>query len=277
MITTQNAPEKFGVFSVFSVFWANRTLIFRLLRRDIEGRYRGSLLGGVWLVLTPLFMLSVYSFIFSVVFQARWSTIHDHQATYTLLLYAGLILYSVFSEPINRAPTVLLENVSYIKKVVFPLEILPIVVMGTTLFGAGISLLILLVFQTLTLGMPPTTWLLLPLVLAPLVLVSLGISWFLASLGVFLRDIRHVVGVVTSALMFLSPIFYPITAVPEGIRPLVYANPLTIFLEQAREILFLGSIPHPGVWLGTLVAAWSVASCGLWWFMRTRKGFADVV
>jgi len=171
----------------------------------------------------------------------------------------------------------MLENISYIKKVVFPLEILPWTCLGVALFNGGVSFIVLAIFYLLVFGIPPVTALLLPLVLLPLCLATLGVTWFLASVGVFLRDVRQLVGAITTALMFLSPIFYPMTAVPESYRWLLYANPLTITLEASKDVLFWGRVPDPGVWLADLLLSWLVAWLGYVWFMKTRKAFADVV
>lgn len=266
-----------GPFALFQTAWHHRALILRLTRHEIDARYRGSMLGIVWALLTPLLMLAVYTFVFTVVFQARWGTAGSNSTEFALLLFSGLVLFNIFSECLNRAPGLLLENVSYIKKVVFPLEILALVTLAVALFNAAIGLAILLVFYVAALGLPPATALLLPIVVAPLCLLTLGVSWFLASAGVFLRDIRQVVGVAVTVLMFLSPIFYPLTAVPERFRALIHLNPMTAILEQSKDLLFWGRIPSPLEWLVATLAAWGCAWLGYLWFMKTRRGFADVV
>lgn len=258
--------------------WQHRRLILRLAKREVNARYRGSMLGIVWAVLNPLMMLAVYTFVFTTVFKARWGVeTGDDNSGFALLLFSGLILYTIFSECVTRAPSLLLENVSYIKKVVFPLEILPLVSLAVALFNAAFGFLILAVFYLIVLGLPPPTVLLMPLVLVPLCLMTLGVSWFLASAGVFLRDIRQVVGVVVTVLMFLSPIFYPITAIPERFRPFLHLNPLTPVLEQSKDLLFWGRVPSPLDWAVAVLAGWACAWLGYLWFMKTRRGFADVV
>jgi len=262
---------------VFVVGWRHRSLIDRLTRREIAAKYRGAILGPLWSLLTPLMMLAVYTFLFSVVFQSRWGTGSSGHGEFALLFFSGMIIFTIFSEPVMRAPTLMLENVSYIKKVVFPLEILPWTCLGVALFNGAVSFLVLAVFYLLVFGLPPVTALLLPLVLLPLGLATLGVTWFLASVGVFLRDVRQLVGAVTTALMFLSPIFYPVTAVPDSYRWLLYLNPLTITLEASKDVLFWGRVPDPGSWAGDLLAGWLIAWAGYVWFMKTRKAFADVV
>lgn len=272
-----NAGHGAGPLALFRSSWQHRRLILRLAKREVAARYRGSMLGVVWAVLTPLLMLAVYTFVFTTIFQARWGTAGDSRGEFALLLFCGLILFTVFSECVNRAPGLLLENVSYIKKVVFPLEILPVVGLVVALFNAALSFAILALFYLIVLGLPPLTVLLLPLVLAPLCLMTLGVSWFLAASGIFLRDLRQVVGVGVSVLMFLSPIFYPITAVPERFRAVIHLNPLTGILEQARDLLFWGRIPSVQEWGLATLAGFLCAWLGYAWFAKTRRGFADVV
>jgi lipopolysaccharide transport system permease protein len=270
----------FNPLQVFAVGWRHRALIERLTRREISAKYQGAILGSLWSLLTPLMMLAVYTFLFSVVFQSRWGVNSGGgggRGEFALLFFSGMIIFTIFSEPVMRAPALMLENVSYIKKVVFPLEILPLASLGVALFNGGVSFVVLAVFYLLVFGLPPLTILLLPLVLLPLCLATLGVTWFLASVGVFLRDVRQLVTAVTTALMFLSPIFYPVTAVPESYRWLLYINPLTITLEASKEVLFWGHVPDPVPWAVDLLAGWLMAWLGYVWFMKTRKAFADVV
>jgi lipopolysaccharide transport system permease protein len=257
--------------------WRNRSLILALIQRDVIGRYRGSMLGALWSFFHPLLMLAIYTFVFSVAFGARWSAGGDSKAEFAIVLFAGLLVFNLFSECVNRAPTTIVANTNFVKKVVFPLEILPWVVMGSALFHALISLIVWLVFYAILLGLPHPSACLLPLVIFPLVLFTMGISWLLASLGVYLRDVTQVVGIGTTALLFLSPIFYPASSLPEQYRWLLAFNPMTPSIEQARDVLVWGRAPDWTV-LGTTMAAASViAWLGFAWFQRTRKGFADVL
>ena len=257
--------------------WRHRVLIWQLTRRDVVGRYRGSLLGLLWSFLNPIFMLAVYTFVFSVVFQARWGPASESKVEFAAVLFAGMIVHSLFAECLNRAPGLILGNVNYVKKVVFPLEILPWVAMGSALFHAAISVLVLLIFFAWTQQYLYWTALLLPVLLLPLVLFTMGLTWFLAATGVFLRDVGQTTGVVTTALLFLSPVFYPVSALPEAYRPLIYLNPLTFMIEQARGILLWGTMPD---WSGLgayLIFGFLTAWAGLFWFQKTRRGFADVL
>lgn len=258
-------------------FWRNRQLMHSLIKREILGRYRGSALGLLWSFFHPLLMLSVYTFAFSVVFKARWGTDNTSKVEFALVLFAGLIIFNLFAECINRAPGLILSNPNYVKKVVFPLEILPWVNLGAVLFHATVSLGVWLTAHVIFFGLPHVTVLFLPLVLLPFTLFIMGLSWALASLGTYLRDVGQFIGVMTTMLMFLSPIFYPASALPEDFRRLLYFNPLTMIIEQTRDVLYWGKPPDFTLlaiyWLATGVIAW----LGFAWFQKTRKGFADVL
>lgn len=257
--------------------WRNRALIAAMTRREVVGRYRGSFLGMFWSLFNPILMLVIYTFVFSVVFKARWSAGSESRTEFALMLFAGLMIFNLFAECINRAPALIISNVNYVKKVVFPLEVLPWVTLGSALFHLLVSLVVWLVTCVVLFGQLQATVLLLPLILLPLLLLILGAVWFLASLGVYLRDVSQVVGVLTSVLMFLSPIFYPLTALPERYRGLLEANPLTPAVEGARAVLFLGQQPDWLGWAGYCVAAAFFCWAGFAWFQKTRKGFADVL
>ena len=258
--------------------WRNRQLVVQMIRREVAGRYKGSIMGLAWSFLNPVFMLAVYTFVFSVVFKARWGIGGDESKTqFALVLFVGMIVHGLFAEVLNRAPGLILGNVNYVKKVVFPLEILPVISMGAALFHSIINLGVLLIAFILFNGYLHWTAIFTPLVLLPLVILTLGLAWILASLGVFLRDVGQTIGIITTVMMFLAPVFYPITALPEEFRPWLMANPLTFIIEQAREVLIWGRLPD---WTGLGIytfAATAVAWVGYAWFQKTRKGFADVL
>jgi lipopolysaccharide transport system permease protein len=258
-------------------FWRNRSLIKALVKRDVIGRYRGSTLGIFWSFFQPVFMLAVYTFVFSVVFKARWSAGSESKTEFALVLFAGLLVFGLFSECVNRAPTLILSNANYVKKVVFPLEVLPWVVLGSALFHALISLGAWLIFYLIVFGTPHATMLLLPLILLPLLLFTMGFSWLLASLGVYLRDVNQIMSIVTMTLMFLSPIFYPVSALPVEYQFLLNLNPLTPAIEQARDVLIWGKIPDSLTFGLYAAGATLIAWLGFAWFQKTRKGFADVI
>jgi lipopolysaccharide transport system permease protein len=258
--------------------WLNRKLIIQMVRREVIGRYRGSVLGLAWSFFHPILMLTVYTFVFSVVFKARWGAGgEESKAQFAMVLFAGLIVYNLFAETANRAPHVLTSNVNLVKKVVFPLEILPVVAIGSALFQCLVSLAVLLLALFLMNGSLHWTVLLSPIVMLPIVMATLGFAWTLASLGVFLRDVGQIIGIITTILLFVSPIFYPISALPEAIRPWLMFNPLTFIIEQTRAVLIWGQPPD---WFGLGVycaLATIIAWLGFAWFQKTRKGFADVL
>jgi lipopolysaccharide transport system permease protein len=259
--------------------WRNRSLIAQMTKREVVGRYKGSVMGLAWSFFNPIFMLTVYTFVFSMVFKSRWGGAggNESRTQFAVVLFVGLIVQGLFAEVLNRAPGLVLGNVNYVKKVVFPLEILPVIYLGAALFHSLINLLVLLAAFVLFNGYVHGTVLLAPLVLFPLVVATLGFAWMLASLGVFIRDVGPTIGIITTVLLFLSPVFYPITAVPEQYRPWIMANPLTFIITQSREVLIWGRMPD---WIGLgiyLLAALGVAWMGFAWFQKTRKGFADVL
>jgi lipopolysaccharide transport system permease protein len=258
-------------------FWRHRELIRALTQREIIGRYRGSALGIVWSFIHPMFMLAVYTFVFSVVFQARWGGGSDSRAEFALVLFAGLIIFNLFAECINRAPSLIVSNVNYVKRVVFPLEILPWVALGSALFHGLISILVWVVFYSVLFGLPQVSILLLPLVILPPILLTIGFSWFFSALGVYLRDISQVTTILTTILMFMSPIFYPASALPENFQPLLVLNPLAPALEQFRGILMWGEVPKSNIWLLYLAVTAAVACLGFAWFQKVRRGFSDVL
>ena len=263
-------------------FNARMALLGPLVRRDVAGRYRGSVLGLLWSFLNPLFMLAVFTLVFGAVFQSRWDApTDDGQAhslvEFSIILFTGLTVFQLFAEVVNRAPSLILANANYVKKTVFPLELLPVVVVGSALFHAAISFALTLVFMALLMGGIPATALLLPLVLLPLVLMTLGLAWFLASFGTYLRDIGQLTGSIVTALMFLSGVFFPRSALPEWIQPWIALGPVTLPIEMARQVLVFGQQPD---WLGFALyfaASVAVAMLGYGFFQKTRKGFADVV
>ena len=258
-------------------FWRNRSLIKSLVKREIIGRYRGSIFGLLWSFINPVFMLLVYTFVFSVVFQAKWGGGSDSKVEFALILFAGLIMFNLFAECINRAPSLIISNTNYVKKVVFPLEILPWVSMGAALFHSIISLFVWLIVYVIFYGIPHLTVLLLPLIMLPFIFLTMGLSWGLSALGVYLRDISQLVGIFTTALMFLSPIFYPITALPESYQRIMLFNPLTSVIESIRDILFWGRLPDMTILLLFFIVALLIAFLGFAFFQKTRKGFADVL
>ena len=272
-----HAAQPTSLVALGKSLWRNRQLIVQMTKREVIGRYRGSVMGLLWSFFNPILMLIVYTFVFSIVFKARWVGGGDSKTEFALVLFAGLLVFNLFSECVNRAPSLILSNINYVKKVIFPLEILPLVALGSAVFHFMIGLLVWLMFYLIFFGIPPATILLLPLILMPLILMTLGFSWLLASLGAYLRDVGQIISVVTTVLMFLSPIFYPIAALPEEYRPYMQISPLTFVVEQARDLMMWGRGIDWDGWVMWMAVSSVITWMGFAWFQKTRKGFADVL
>lgn len=256
----------------------HRNLIRQFAWRDVISRYKGSYLGMVWSFVTPLMMLAVFSFVFSVIFKAKWGVSTDEgKLQFALTMFCGMTVFNIFGECISRAPNLVLQYPNYVKKVVFPLEILPVAALGSSLINGGLSLGVLIPAVLFFSHSWPSTIYLFPLVLIPICALSLGFGWFLASMGVFVRDIAQPVGVIVQMLFFVSGIFFPPSAIPEDIRPLMELNPMVGILENARRTLMWGQYPD---WYAlAVVTALSlvIMQIGYMWFMKTKRAFADVI
>lgn len=278
MSVNPHAAQPTSLVALGKSLWHHRQLIVQMTTREVVGRYKGSVMGLAWSFFNPVFMLAVYTFVFSVIFKSRWGVGGEESKTqFAVVLFVGMIVHSLFAEVLNRAPSLILGNVNYVKKVVFPIEILPVIAMGAALFHSLISLGVLLAAFVLFNGYLQWTAIFTPIVIMPMLILTLGLAWMLASLGVFLRDVGQTIGIITTVMLFLAPVFYPITALPEEMRPWLMANPLTFIIEQMREVLIWGHLPNwPGLGAYTLVAT-VIAWAGYAWFQKTRKGFADVL
>lgn len=257
----------------------NRSLLRQMLLRDLSARYKGSMLGFVWSFAHPLMMLCVYTFVFGIVFKARWGVeaFEDNRAAFPLIMFCGMAVFNIFSESVNRSASVIVNNPGYVKKVIFPLELLPLCnVITAFLFGLAWFAL-LLIGVVLLLGHLSWTMLLLPVTLVPLVLFSAGTAFFVASLGVYLRDVQQLVGIVTQVLFFMTPIFYPVSIVPENLRWILEINPLSPLVEQTRRLFLYAQAPDPAICMLMFVVSWGVFQLGMMWFLKTKKGFADVL
>ncbi|MCB2081649.1 MAG: ABC transporter permease [Hyphomicrobiales bacterium] len=256
-------------------------LLWTLTRREIAARYRGSVLGVLWALVTPLLMLGVYTLVFGFVFKARWGgtplIAAENNAGFSLMLFSGLLLHGWFSEILMGAPALVLSNSNYVKRVVFPLPVLMPVLVGRAGFQFLVGLAVLFAGMFWIMGSIPWTALYVPVVLLPFVVLMLGVGWWLASLGVYLRDIAQLMSVLTTILLFLSTIFYPAEALPELVRDYVYFNPLSYIVDELRRVTLWGQVPLWSVWLKYLAVSILVAISGYVWFRKTQRGFADVL
>ncbi|HAS51540.1 MAG TPA: sugar ABC transporter permease [Gammaproteobacteria bacterium] len=258
--------------------WLQRQLFWKLLRRDFAERYRGSYLGVLWSLLLPLLSLLVFTFFFGVIFQMRWAGRSEGSLTeLALALFVGLALYNFLAECLTRAPGLVLAHPNYVKNVIFPLDMLPVVMVASALLTLILTLLVILLLQAMIgVGLSwKVLWL--PATILPLTLFLLGLSAFLAALGVYIRDIQQLITPVTQLLMFLSPVFYPVSALPEAMRPWLQLNPLALAIEQTRGLILFDQSPDRLEYLISLAAGIVAMLLGAWWFARTRKGFADVL
>jgi lipopolysaccharide transport system permease protein len=268
----------FNPLKISSHLWKYRDLIRQLTWREIVGRYKGSFIGLGWSLIQPLLMLCVYTFVFSVIFKARWGIETDEgRLGFALALFIGLITFGIFSEVVNSTPSLMVTNVNYVKKVVFPLEILPFVRLLSALINALFSLAVLLVGILYAHRFINWTVILLPLVWLPMMMFSLGFGYFLASLGVFIRDVGATIGILTTMLFFMTPIFYPISAVPGKLRIFLRINPIAIFVEDARRVALWGLMPDWPWFFSGLALSVIVLVFGFVWFIKSKKAFADVM
>lgn len=252
-------------------------LVVQMAKRDVAQRYRGSFMGLFWSFFNPLLMLAIYTFVFGVIFKASWDTQVTGHLAFAVILFAGLNINTMFTECANRASTLMVDNTNFVKKVVFPLETLSWSVLGAALFHLLISTIALLVIELIAKGYIPWTVVFFPVVVAVFLPFVAGTIWLLASFGVFLRDLKQAIMIITMALMFLAPIMYPMSMIPARYRILLYLNPLTVIAMASQNVLVLGRPPrwdHLGLYL---IVSGLFAWAAFVWFQRTRKGFADVI
>jgi lipopolysaccharide transport system permease protein len=278
LLKASTSLEHFNPIVATQSIWRQRGLIIQLAQRDVGQRYRGSFLGVLWSVVNPLALLAIYTVLFGVIFRSRWqSDVDTPPLMFALILFAGLSAFNLFSEVVNRAPTLVLNVPNYVKRVVFPLEILPLVALCAALVTSLVSVALVLIGSALLLGTVSPTVLFLPLVYVPLCLLSLAFGWLFASLGVYIRDVSQGTSLLVQVLFFLSPIFYPLSSAPEFLQPVLQLNPLSFILEMFRAILVWGGLPDfSGLLVWTLVTG-AMALVAYVWFMLTKKGFADVI
>lgn len=273
-----HAPQSASPSALIKSLWTHRALIAALTRREVEGRYRGSVFGLFWSFLNPILALTVFTFVFGEIFQARWAgATTTGGMDFAAALFSGLLIYNFFSECLGKAPTLVLLNANYVKKVVFPLEVLSIVNVLSALFhllAAYLILIGLILLSNWTLSWHAA---LVPLVMLPFVLMVTGLCWGLSALGVYLRDIGQIIAPVLTALMFLSPVFYPLSSVAPHLQKIYILNPVTTVIEQVRGLLLYHTLPDWRSWLIYAAIALTIAMLGYAFFQKSRSGFADVI
>jgi lipopolysaccharide transport system permease protein len=269
------------VFHGDKMLFRRLALLRTLISREIATRYRGSFLGILWSIITPLIMLAVYAFVFGSVFEARkWDADNTKTGTteFSFVLFSGLIVFSIIAETLSRSTTLIRNNRNYAKKIVFPLDTLVIVVVGSAVFQAMIGFFIMLIAVMFLIGHLSWTIFLLPIVIAPYLIMLSGLGWIVAGLAVYVRDIEQIMPPAITALMFLSAIFYPIAAIPERVREIiVWINPAIVPIEEVRKILLFGMMPNWYALMVYALAAVAIAFIGHAVFVRLSRGFADVL
>lgn len=266
----------FNPLQIGSELIAHRDLIVQLARRDVLLKYRGSYLGIAWSFLYPLLLLVVFTFVFDKVLGARWPQPNDRHVPVVLVMYCGLIVFNIFAEISTAAPRLIPAYQSYVKKIVFPTQVLPIVLVITAFIHATINVLILMLVILIA-GHGHPTLLLTPIVMLPMVFFALGIAWILAATGVFIRDLAHVMPVVAQILMFLCPVFYSARIVPDYMQWFYRINPLSVVIEDFRRVALWGHMPHWESWAITLAISIVVTFVGYAFFFYGKEEFADVL
>lgn len=263
-----------GPFSALSNRWS---LTREMTQRDIRGRYRGASFGLMWSLISPFMMLCVYTLAFGYVLKSRWPGASGNMGEFAMILFVGLIVHGFFAECITRSPNLIVGNSNLVKRILFPLHVLPWTAVLSGLFHFVANALVFAVISTILLKHMHWTVVLLPVVVVPLVMLSVGVSWILSALGVFLRDVGQVMGIVSTALLFLSSAIIPVSTLPENYQIVFRLNPLTFIIDQAREVAFWGRMPD---WSGLglyALGALMVMYIGFAFFQKTRPGFADVL
>lgn len=273
-----HAPHPSSPLALLRTLWTQRALVRALVAREIVGRYKGSVFGVMWSFLTPLLMVLVFTFVFGEIFQARWPGSNNSGGMdFASALFTGLLAYQFLSDCISRAPNLIVANANYVKKVVFPLEVLPVVSVVAAVFHLLVAYAILIGLILASHWTLTPVALFAPLIVLPYILLVLGLTWAVSALGVYLRDVGQIIQPALTALLFLSPVFYPMASVPAAMQPVYWANPVTYVSETLRGVLLHQTLPNPVQWLLFTGIGLLVAWLGLMLFQTTRKGFADVI
>lgn len=263
--------------AIFGCLHTHRGLVWELVKRDFIGRYKGSIIGVAWSLFHPLLMLVTYTLVFSVAFKARWGVGEESKVAFALVLFSGMIVHGLFAECLNRAPNLIVSHPNYVKKVIFPLEVLPWVALCSALLHFLVNFTLLMAFCIFSGISLKATLVFIPVIMLPILLITLGLTWLFASLGVYLRDIAQGMGVVTTVLLFLSPVLYPVSKLPENYQHLISLNPLTLPIEQLRGVMLFEQPINWGHWAISLLVGCFIVYLGFWWFQKSRRGFADVL
>ncbi|ENM5843774.1 ABC transporter permease [Vibrio mimicus] len=263
--------------NVMKEFLYNKTLLKQLMIRDFTSRYKSGALGLAWAMINPLLMLGLYSFVFVAVFQMRWGVNDTSGHNFVLLLFTGILVHGLFSEFVVRAPNLITSNPSYVKKVVFPLELIPLTPILGAIVNFCLGLTLVLIMQFWINGEFSLYVLLIPIIILPFIILLIGVSYIFSSLGVYFRDLSQISGLISTIAIFASPVLFPMENVPDAYRNLLYLNPITLVVEQLREVIVLGQLPNLvnlTIYSGISI---SILIVGIFWFKIVKKGFSDVL
>jgi lipopolysaccharide transport system permease protein len=277
MYSSSQSHRALSLTGPFGAWLRHPSLTWEMTRRDVLGRYRGASFGLLWSLISPFMMLVVYTLAFGYILKSRWPGTTGNTADFAMLLFMGLIVHGFFAECLSRAPSLIAGTPNLVKKIVFPLDILPWTLVMSAFFHAVMNTVVFVLLNLLLRGEFHPTTLLWPLVMLPLVFVTLGVVWLLSSLSVYLRDISQVTGVVVTAMLFLSSAIIPVETLPERYRAIFHLNPLTLIIDQAREVAFWGRLPDWSALGIYMIGALAFAYAGFAVFQKTRRGFADVL
>lgn len=281
-IVLANGDRKSGTalsnpLSIFSPLLEHRHLVHSLVVRDLRARYAGTALGFLWAFASPLLLLAVFTFVFSEVFQAKWNIPVDDKFGFALVLFSGLMLYWCFADCLTRAAGLIGEHAVFVRKLVFPVDILAWVVVLGALIHLVISWALFMIAHLVLIGPIPVTALLLPIILLPFALFLLGMTWIVAAVGVYLRDLGQIIAVLVTLLLFASPIFYPIEILPDWFRPWMALNPIAHVVESGRGLLLWGELPAALNYAVACAICTASAWLGLLVFRKLKRSFADVL
>ncbi|MEH1981779.1 ABC transporter permease [Nostoc sp.] len=268
------------ILPVNAKWWAKFDLLRTLVKRDLEARYKGSILGNLWPLLNQLSQLLIYTYVFSVVLKVKLSlkSLPENNFTFGLWLFAGLLPWLAFSGGLMQSANSVVAQKNLVKKVVFPLELLPLVPILSTFIESSFGLIMLILFVAVNTHTLHPTLALLPLVWLTQLLLTTGLGYLVSGLTVFLRDIPQTLAVVLNIWMYLTPIIYPASAIPEEWRSVVFwLNPMTAIVEVYRDLILVGKVEHWGEWGISSIIAFVMFCCGFYVYKRLRTAFADVL
>ena len=258
-------------------FLKYKDLILILLVREVAYKFKGSFLGILWMILTPIILIIIFTFIFGEVFDIKWMDIPESKEYFALILFSGLMVFNFFAESITKAPLLFISNVNYIKKIIFPLEILPIVSVLSSSVQLILSFFVWIIFYFIIIGIPNISILLFPIIMMPFIFILVGLTFLFSTLGVFIRDTNNIISLLTTLLLFLSPIFYPVSVIPENYQVYIYINPIAYQIELTRDLMMWGNTPNFISFLTYFILTYIFYLLTIKFFSKNKDRFIDVL